>query len=114
MTLLSVPVRLTLCGALAAVVALLSACASTGKTVSGFDQLNLAPGVTGQCDSSPCRVFLQLPPGKGSYVVTGNQITLGTYPAGQNAALGSFWTSQAFEIKGMDAPKAYAYIPSQP
>ena len=114
MTLMSFSVRLTAGVAFAAAIALLSACASTEKSVSGFDQLNLAPGVTGQCDSSPCRVFLQIPPGTGNYVVTGNQITLGTYPAGQNAELGSFWNSQAIEIKGMNVPKAYAYIPNQP
>ena len=98
-------------GVLMASLGLLSACASTGKDVSGFDQLNLTPGDTGQCDSSPCRVFLQIPAGTGSYVVTGNEVTLGTYPAGQNADLGSFYSSQAIEIRGMDVPKAYAYIP---
>ena len=103
--------RLAGLGLLVGSFALLSGCASTGKDVSGFDQVNLAPGDTGQCDSSPCRVYLQIPAGTGSYVVTGNQITLGTYPAGQNADLGSFYSSQAIEIRGMDVPKAYAYIP---
>jgi hypothetical protein len=101
-------------GSVMGALGLLSACASTGTSVSGFDQLNLKPGDTGQCDSSPCQVFLQIPAGTGSYVVTGNEATIGTYPAGQNAALGSFWSSQAFQIQGMNVPKAYAYIPSQP
>jgi hypothetical protein len=34
------------------------------------------------------------------------------YPAGQVVSLGSFWQSQAFEIKGANVPKAYAYIPN--
>jgi hypothetical protein len=42
------------------------------------------------------------------YAVTGNEITLGTYPAGQNAAPGDFWNSQAFQIRGMKVPKVYA------
>jgi hypothetical protein len=92
---------------------LLSGCASPGKEVQGFDQVTLAPGETGNCLSSPCRVFLQIPPGTGSVEVTGNEIRVGTYLAGKTADLGSFWQSQAFEIRGMNLPKAYAYIPAQ-
>jgi len=94
---------------------LLSACSSTGdNSISGFDQLTLAPGDTGNCDSSPCQVYLKIPAGSGSYEVTANEVRVGTYPAGQTAFLGSFWQSQAFAIKGMNVPKAYAYIPAQP
>jgi hypothetical protein len=99
---------------LIASVALLSACTSTGKHPTAFDQLTLAPGDTGTCESSPCRVFLQIPAGKGSYEVIANQVKVGVYPAGQTVSLGSFFSSQAFQIKGMDVPKAYAYIPAQP
>jgi hypothetical protein len=94
---------------------LLSACASTGdNSITGFDQLTLAPGDTGTCESSPCQVSLQIPAGTGTYEVTANQVSVGTFSGGETASLGSFWKSQAFEIVGMDAPKAYAYIPSQP
>lgn len=93
---------------------LLSACSSSGdNSVSGFDQITLAPGDTGNCDSSPCQVYLKIPAGSGSYEVTANEVRVGTFPGGQTASLGSFWQSQAFEIKGMDVPKAYAYIPQQ-
>jgi hypothetical protein len=92
---------------------LLAGCAAPGTSVSGFDKLTLAPGDTGNCDSSPCQVLLKMPPGSGSFQVTGNEIPVGTYPAGQVADLGSFWQSQAFEIKGANVPKAYAYIPNQ-
>jgi hypothetical protein len=92
---------------------LLSACASTGKQVQGFDRVTLAPGDTGNCTSSPCQVFLQIPAGSGSYEVTANEVKVGTFPAGQTAAMGSFWQSQAFQIRGMNVPKAYAYIPNQ-
>jgi hypothetical protein len=54
-----------------------------------------------------------MPPGTGSFEVTGNEVKIGTYPAGQVADLGSFWQTQAFEIKGANVPKAYAYIPQQ-
>jgi len=99
---------------LVAVFGLLSACTSTGEEKTAFDQLTLSPGDTGTCQSSPCRVSLQIPAGSGSYEVTGNETKIGVYPAGQTADLGSFFQSQAFEIKGMDVPKAYAYIPHQP
>ncbi len=92
---------------------LLSACTSTGKNdISGFDQITLSPGDTGQCITRPCRVFLKIPAGTGTYEVTGNEIKLGVYPAGETADLGGFWGSQAFEIKGMGVPKAYAYMPA--
>ncbi|MGD8589060.1 MAG: hypothetical protein PVG22_09555 [Chromatiales bacterium] len=92
-------------------IALLSACASTGNHVTGFEELHLAPGDTGNCESSPCQVFLMIPEGTGSYKVTGNGMDVGTYPAGQEAALGGFWDTQVLVIQGMDVPKTYAYIP---
>jgi hypothetical protein len=98
---------------LAGVAVMLSACASTGTDVQGFDQVTLAPGDTGNCTSSPCQVSLQIPAGQGSYVVTANEVKVGTYPAGQTANLGGFWQSQAFQIQGMNVPKAYAYIPNK-
>ncbi len=59
-------------------------------------------------------MFLQIPVGSGSYEVTGNQVKLGVFPAGQNADLGGLWESQVIEIKGMDAPKTYIYVPNRP
>lgn len=95
------------------VAGLLSGCSSTDdNNITGFDRLTLSPGDTGQCESSPCQVYLKIPAGSGSYEVTGNQVRVGTYPAGQTAFLGSFFNSQAFQIQGMDVPKAYAYIPA--
>jgi hypothetical protein len=91
---------------------LLSACTSTGKHETGFGQLTLSPGETGTCQSNPCRVFLKIPEGKGSYEVIANQVKVGDYPGGQTADLGSFFSSQAFQIVGMDVPKAYAYVPA--
>jgi hypothetical protein len=91
---------------------LLAACTTTGSHETGFDQLTLAPGDTGTCESNPCRVFLKIPTGSGSYVVTANQVKVGTYAAGQTVDLGSYFSSQAFQIVGMDVPKAYAYVPA--
>jgi len=94
---------------------LLVACTSTGNNdITGVMQITLAPGDTGTCESSPCQVSLKIPTGTGSYEVTANETKVGVYPAGQAADLGSFFQSQAIEIKGMDVPKAYAYIPNQP
>jgi hypothetical protein len=102
-------------GFLLGTLGLLSACTSTGKDdITAFDQLTLSPGDTGTCTSSPCRVFLQIPAGTGSYEVTANEVRVGEFPAGEKADLGSFWQSQAFEIEGLEVPKAYAYIPNQP
>jgi len=98
-------------GALLGAFALLAACQTTGgKDVSSFDQLNLAPGDTGNCLSSPCRVFLQMPAGSGEYEVTANQVKLGVFPAGQNVDLGGITESSVIEIQGMDAPKTYVYV----
>jgi hypothetical protein len=83
-------------------------------SISGFDQITLAPGDTGNCNSSPCTVYLEMPAGSGTYEVTGNETRIGEYPAGETVNLGSFWSSQAIAIKGMNVPKAYAYIPNMP
>jgi hypothetical protein len=85
------------------------------KDISGFDEITLAPGDTGTCNSSPCTVYLKMPPGEGTYeVMSSGDGRVGEYPAGETVKLGSFWSDQAFTIKGMDVPKAYAYIPNQP
>jgi hypothetical protein len=49
-----------------------------------------------------------------TYEVTGNEATVGTYPAGTAAGVGSFDQSQAFKIERMDVPEACAYEPKQP
>lgn len=113
-TSVSISTRPGALGALLAAVSLLSACATGNNNITGFDRLTLAPGDTGQCESSPCQVFLKMPAGSGSYEVTGNEVRVGTFPAGQTVSLGSFFNSQGFQIRGLDVPKAYAYIPNQP
>jgi hypothetical protein len=92
-----------------------SASIAQARDVSGFDEITLAPGDTGTCNSIPCTVYLQMPPGEGSYEVwSSGDGRVGEYPSGETVKLGSFWSTQAFTIKGMDVPKAYAYIPNQP
>ncbi len=81
--------------------------------VSGSNAITVAPGETGTCATSPCQVTLQMPPGDGSYEVTGNEITIGTYPAGQAVNLGNYFESQAFAIKGAGVKKAYVYLPQE-
>jgi hypothetical protein len=58
--------------------------------------------------------MLNIPAGSGSVVVTGNETTWGTYPAGETADLGQVFNSTAFAIKGMDAPKTWVYVPDEP
>jgi hypothetical protein len=85
--------------------------ASGDNSISGFDELTLAPGDTGHCDSSPCTVYLKMPEGSGTYEVTSNSDgRIGEYPAGETVKLGSFWNSQAFTVEGADVRKAYLYI----
>ena len=78
----------------------LAGCASTGQHVSGVMQVTLKPGDTGNCDSSPCQVDFQMPPGSGRYQVTGNEVEIGVFPAGQLVSLGSFWESNAIKVIG--------------
>jgi hypothetical protein len=102
-------------GVLCVLASVASTVASGDDSISGFDQITLAPGDTGNCNSSPCTIYLKMPEGTGTYVVmsSGNG-RVGEYPAGETVNLGSFWNSQAFTIEGMDVPKAYAYIAEEP
>jgi hypothetical protein len=98
--------------------AFLAALVVTGCNVkedpTGVVAITVKPGQTGNCESSPCAVSLVMPAGSGSFEVTGNEVSLGTYPAGETARIGSFYQSQAIEIKGAGVPKTYVYIPNQP
>lgn len=74
---------------------LLTACATdSSKNSSGtnFGVITLEAGESGTCISSPCKVYLVMPPGEGSYDVLADNLKVGSYPAGQTASLGSFWT----------------------
>ena len=97
---------------------ILTAVVLTGCNVkedpTGVIAITVSPGETGNCETSPCQVSLVMPAGSGSYEVTGNQVSLGTYPAGQTVNIGSFWQSQAIEVKGADVPTASVYIPNTP
>lgn len=103
------------CGYLAA---LLAAAVLTGCNVkedpTGVIAITLKPGQTGTCESSPCAVSLVMPAGSGSYEVTANEVSVGTYPAGETANIGSFYQSQGIEIKGAGVPKTYVYISNSP
>lgn len=92
----------------------LTACASSGDQVSGVMQVTIKPGDTANCDSSPCQVSFQMPPGSGTYEVTGNEVKIGDFPAGETVSLGSLWSSNAIKVVGANVPTAYVYIPSQP
>jgi hypothetical protein len=99
----------------AAVLAALSlgGCASSANNPTGVISITVKPGDTGTCESSPCQVSLIMPPGNGTFVVTGNEVKVGSFPAGQTVNLGGYWNSQAFKIVGAGVPPAYVYIPAQ-
>jgi hypothetical protein len=90
---------------------LLTACATTGRHVTAWGEITLSPGDTGTCQSNPCRVFFQMPPGEGSYRVTANEVTVGDFPAGETVSLGSFFESNAIKLPGTDVPHTYVYVP---
>ncbi len=92
----------------------LTACASSGEQVTGVMQVTVKPGDTANCDSSPCQVSFQMPPGSGTYEVTANETKIGDFPAGQTVSLGNLWQSNAIKVVGANVPTTYVYIPSQP
>jgi hypothetical protein len=91
---------------------LLSGCISTGNVVSDWGEITLAPGDTGVCQSNPCRVFFEMPPGEGTYRVRGTAFNIGEYPAGKKAMIGSFFESSVIDVVGAGVPRAYIYVPS--
>jgi hypothetical protein len=91
---------------------LLAACTTTGRHVSDWGEITLAPGDTGTCLSNPCRVFFQMPPGNGTFRVTANEVTVGDFPAGKTVSLGSFFESNAIKLPGTGIPPTYVYVSS--
>jgi hypothetical protein len=91
----------------------LGGCASSANFPTGVISITVKPGDTGTCESAPCQVNLVMPPGTGSYEVTGNEVRVGTYPAGQTVNLGGYWDSQKFEIVGAKVAPVYVYVPRQ-
>lgn len=90
---------------------LLAGCAGSGRFVSDWGEITVAPGDTGSCASNPCRVYFQMPPGQGNYAVTIAHIPAGEYPAGSLADLGSFFDSRAVRVVGAGVPATYVYVP---
>jgi hypothetical protein len=102
-------------GALTSLLAALAlgGCASSADFPTGAIAITLKPGDTGSCITAPCQVSLVMPPGQGNYEVTGNQVRVGTYPAGQTVNLGGYYESQKFVIVGAKVAPAYVYVPNQ-
>jgi hypothetical protein len=97
---------------LLAAVSGVTACATSGRHVSAWGEITLAPGDTGVCHSSPCRVFFRMPDGEGSYRVRGQAVDIGEYPAGKTVSLGSYFESDVIKLPGAGVPPAYIYVPS--
>jgi hypothetical protein len=93
------------------VVATIGGCAGgIQEDPSGANAVTVKPGQTANCATSPCAISLVMPAGRGRYEVTGNSVTIGTYPAGETVNLGNYFESQALEVIGACVPKAYVYI----
>ncbi len=90
----------------------LAGCASSPHDPTGVISITVKPGDTGTCESTPCQVRLVMPPGTGSFEVTGNEVRVGTFPAGQTVNLGGYWHSQKFAIVGAGVKPAYVYVPA--
>jgi hypothetical protein len=86
-------------------------CQTTGRHVTDWGEITLRPGDTGSCTSNPCRVYFEMPPGDGTYRVTGTGFTIGEYPAGETVTIGSFFESSAIKVEGAGVPPAYIYVP---
>ncbi len=68
------------------VVATIGGCAGgIQEDPSGANAVTVKPGQTANCATSPCAISLVMPAGSGSYEVTGNSVTIGTYPAGKRS-----------------------------
>ncbi len=97
---------------LAVTASMFAGCVSTGNHVTDWGEITLSPGDTGSCTSNPCRVFFKMPPGDGTYKVTGTGFTIGEYPAGKTVVIGSFFESSAIKVEGAGVPPAYIYVPA--
>jgi hypothetical protein len=73
--------------------------------------ISRGPGETGSLNSTPCRVYFTMPPGKAAYKVTRTGFTIGDYPAGRTVTLGSFFQSTAIRVAGPGVPPAYVDVP---
>ena len=114
---LSHPGRASMAGAgpLTALLAALAlgGCGSSPNYPTGTIAITVKPGDTGTCITAPCQVSLLMPPGQGSYEVTGNEVRVGTYPAGRTVNLGGYYESQKFVIVGANVEPIYVYVPNQ-
>jgi len=91
---------------------LLSACSSTGdNSISGFDRITLAPGDTGNCNSSPCQVYLKIPSGSGSYEVTANEVRVGTFSRGQDCHPRQLLAEPGIRDQGDERPQGLCLYP---
>lgn len=90
---------------------MIAGCANTGNHVTDWGEITLGPGDTGSCTSNPCRVFFKMPPGDGTYKVTGTGFMIGEYPAGRTVMIGSFFEGSAIRVEGAGVPPAYIYVP---
>ena len=84
---------------------------STACGGNNFEEVTLQPGCSTICMAEPCAVYFRMPPGDGSFLVRGYGVNIGTFPAGQTAFLGSFFTgSHIFVVEGANVPPAHLTV----
>jgi hypothetical protein len=84
---------------------------STACAGNNFEEVTLQPGCSTICMAEPCAVYFRMPPGDGSFLVRGYGVDIGTYPAGQTAFLGSFFTGgHTFVVEGANVPPAHLTV----
>jgi hypothetical protein len=88
-------------------------CSEPRSRPSGAMTVTVAPGQTGTCAISPCRVLFEMPPGEAAYQVRGRDADYGRYPAGRTVNLGNFYEPITIDVVGAGVPRAYVYIPVQ-
>ena len=96
----------------ASVVLFLSMNSAFADNVGGVE---LAPGKSANCFSTPCTVSFRMPDGEGTYEVrqgAADGTKLGDYPAGETVNLGGFDSSTSFHVTGGDFKPAYLWVSS--
>jgi len=102
---------------------LLSACANMNpqpKVVpeslagsDGFLSVSVAPGRSGSCGGTPCRIFYKTPDTGGQVKVVANGFVVGTFPGGTMVDLGHYSeTNVRIEAPGSGAPITYVNMPN--
>ena len=78
---------------------------------ANFEQVTLRPGCSTTCYEEPCKVYFQIPRGKGKYQVFEGRFNIGHFRAGRRVFLGNFWKgNHRFSIPDAGVPDTYLFV----